>query len=212
MIQIKDYAEKKHVTYEAVRKQIKRYEADLEGHIIRKGNVQFLDDEAEKFLDGKRATNPVIVYEHDKDVQIEQLQNENANLKTALAEAEHKRADALDLLSKERELRIEEHKQMLAIEQKSDDDKKRMDEVIESNRQMVELVQQKDEERQRITEQHEAEKKQAEEEKQLLAQQLEAEKQQRESEKEENQRVVQQLEEELQSLKNRGFWARLFNK
>ncbi len=194
MIQIKDYAKEKHVTYEAVRKQIKRYEADLEGHIIRQGNTQFLDEEAVAFLDGKRATNPVVIYEHDKDVQIEQLQAENANLKTALAEAEHKRAETLEALAKEKDLRIEQQSQMLALEQKSDEDKKRMDEVIESNRQMIELVQQKDEERQRITEQHEAEKKQAEEEKQLLVQQLEEEKKRREE------------------LENRGFWARLFNK
>ena len=194
MIQIKDYAREKHVTYEAVRKQIKRYEADLEGHIIRQGNTQFLDDEAVKFLDGKRASNPVIIYEHDKDIQIEQLQDENANLKTALAEAEHKRAETLEALGKEKDLRIEQQSQMLALEQKSDEERKRMDEVIESNRQMIELVQQKDEERQRLTEQHEAEKKQAEEEKQLLVQQLEEERKRREE------------------LENRGFWKRVFNK
>ena len=194
MIQIKDYAREKHVTYEAVRKQIKRYEADLEGHIIRQGNTQFLDDEAVKFLDGKRASNPVIIYEHDKDIQIEQLQEENANLKTALAEAEHKRAETLEALAKEKDLRIEQQSQMLALEQKSDADKKRMDEVIESNRQMIELVQQKDEEAKQIREQHEAEKKQAEEEKQLLVQQLDEERKRREE------------------LENRGFWQRLFNK
>lgn len=212
MIQIKDYAKEKHITYEAVRKQLKRYEGDLEGHIIRQGNIQFLDDEAVKFLDSKRATNPVIVYEHDKDIQIEQMQNEIANLRAAVANAEHEKADVLKELVAEKDLRIEQQNKMLALEQKNDEEKKRMDEVIESNRQMIELVQQKDEERQRITEQHEAEKKQVEEEKQLLVQQLETEKQQRESEKEENQKVVQQLEEELQSLKNRGFWARVFNK
>ena len=194
MIQIKDYAKEKHVSYEAVRKQIKRYEADLEGHIIRQGNTQFLDDEAVKFLDGKRASNPVIIYEHDKDIQIEQLQEENANLKTALAEAEHKRAETLEALAKEKDLRIEQQSQMLALEQKSDADKKRMDEVIESNRQMIELVQQKDEEAKQIREQHEAEKKQAEEEKQLLVQQLDEERKRREE------------------LENRGFWQRLFNK
>ena len=194
MIQIKDYAKEKHVSYEAVRKQIKRYEADLEGHIIRQGNTQFLDDEAVKFLDGKRASNPVIIYEHDKDIQIEQLQEENANLKTALAEAEHKRAETLEALAKEKDLRIEQQSQMLALEQKSDADKKRMDEVIESNRQMIELVQQKDEEAKQIREQHETEKKQAEEEKQLLVQQLDEERKRREE------------------LENRGFWQRLFNK
>ena len=114
-------------SYEAVRKQIKRYEADLEGHIIRQGNTQFLDDEAVKFLDGKRASNPVIIYEHDKDIQIEQLQEENANLKTALAEAEHKRAETLEALAKEKDLRIEQQSQMLALEQKSDADKKLSD-------------------------------------------------------------------------------------
>ena len=39
-----------------------------------------LDDEAVQFLDGKRSENPVIVYEQNKDEELEQLRQENKML------------------------------------------------------------------------------------------------------------------------------------
>lgn len=77
MITIKDYAKQKGVSYEAIRKQIKRYDAELEGHLIKQNRFLMLDDEAVQFLDGKRSENPVIVYEQNKDEELEQLRQEN---------------------------------------------------------------------------------------------------------------------------------------
>ena len=76
MISIKDYAKLKGVSYEAVRKQVKRYESDLEGHIHRQNRTQYLDDEAVVFLDCKRAENPIVIYEHSKDEQIDDLEDQ----------------------------------------------------------------------------------------------------------------------------------------
>ncbi len=194
MIQIKDYAKEKRVSYEAVRQQINRYREELGDHIIKKGKTQYLDDTAVAFLDERRQSNPVIVYEHDKDVQIDELKQQNENLKSIVADLQAQIIEKDNLVIKTQGVLLETNQQMLALEQKSDEERKQMEEVVESNRQMIELVQQKDEERQRITEQHEAEKKQAEEEKQLLVQQLDEERKKREE------------------LENRGFWARLFNK
>lgn len=80
MITIKDYAKQKGVSYEAIRKQIKRYDAELEGHLIKQNRFLMLDDEAVQFLDGKRSENPVIVYEQNKDEELEQLRQENKML------------------------------------------------------------------------------------------------------------------------------------
>ena len=80
MITIKDYAKQKGVSYEAIRKQIKRYDAELEGHLIKQNRFLMLDDEAVQFLDGKRSENPVIVYEQNKDEELEQHRVENKML------------------------------------------------------------------------------------------------------------------------------------
>lgn len=77
MITIKDYAKQKGVSYEAIRKQIKRYEEKLEGHLVKQNRFLMLDDEAVQFLDSKRSENPVIVYEQNKDEELEQLRHEN---------------------------------------------------------------------------------------------------------------------------------------
>ena len=77
MITIKDYAKQQGVSYEAIRKQIKRYEDELEGHLVKQNRFLMLDDEAVQFLDSKRSENPVIVYEQNKDEELEQLRHEN---------------------------------------------------------------------------------------------------------------------------------------
>ena len=77
MITIKDYAKQKGVSYEAIRKQIKRNEDELAGHLVKQNRFLMLDDEAVQFLDSKRSENPVIVYEQNKDEELEQLRHEN---------------------------------------------------------------------------------------------------------------------------------------
>ena len=48
-VSLKDYAEQKRVSYEAVRQQVIRYKKELGNHIIRDGRQQFLDEEAVAF-------------------------------------------------------------------------------------------------------------------------------------------------------------------
>ena len=88
MISLKDYAAKRNITYEAVRKSVARYKDELDGHIIKIDRTQFLDDEAEAFLDEKRQKNPVVIIQQDKDEQIEQLRRENEQLKDKLIAAQ----------------------------------------------------------------------------------------------------------------------------
>ena len=76
VISLKDYAAQKNISYEAVRQQVVRYKDELEGHIIRDGRQQFLDEEAVLFLDAKRQKNPVAIIQQSKDEQIEELDNQ----------------------------------------------------------------------------------------------------------------------------------------
>ena len=75
MITIRDYAKENNVSYEAIRKQIKRYEDELNGHIIKQNRTQFLDDIAVAILDQHRRENPVIIVNQDTDFRLKQLED-----------------------------------------------------------------------------------------------------------------------------------------
>lgn len=87
VLSLRDYAHLKGVSYEAIRKQVARYKAELDGHIIREGRQQFLDEEAVAFLDARRQKNPVILVQQSRDETIEALRAENKELLKQLAEA-----------------------------------------------------------------------------------------------------------------------------
>lgn len=82
MISIKDYAASHGVSYEAVRRQIARYSGrEIDGfrisdHIIKVNRTQYLDNEATAFLDARRAQNPVVVQQEQRDETIERLRAE----------------------------------------------------------------------------------------------------------------------------------------
>lgn len=86
VITIKQYAKDKGVTYEAVRQQVVRYKKDLDGHVFKERRTQYLDDYAIDFLDKKRAENPIVIIEADKDAEIERLERENKRLLIKIAE------------------------------------------------------------------------------------------------------------------------------
>lgn len=83
MLSIKDFARDYGVSYEAVRRQIKRYGAELQGHIHVQGRTQYLDEVAVAFLAEHRAKPAVAVYDGATDRRIQELESEN---KTLLAE------------------------------------------------------------------------------------------------------------------------------
>lgn len=86
MITLKEYAKKQNVSYEAVRKQVNRYREDLGEHLYKVERTQYIDEEGEAFLDQKRASNPVVVIEHDKDEQIEELKKQNEALRAKVVQ------------------------------------------------------------------------------------------------------------------------------
>lgn len=106
MITIKEYAQKRSISYEAARKSFTRYEEDLKGHYSREGRRIYIDEEAENFLNSHREGRTVVL---DKDTS--QLQAEVESLKKQIYEKEicwaNERADLRNEIA---DLKLEKQK------------------------------------------------------------------------------------------------------
>ena len=90
MITVKEFAKKQHRSVQAIYQAIDRYKLQLEGHIKKVGRTSYLDDEAVAFLEAKREQNPVVVYQQDKDEELELLRKNADVMKAKIAELQEK--------------------------------------------------------------------------------------------------------------------------
>lgn len=125
VISLKDYAKQKNISYEAVRKQVNRYKDELEGHLIKDGRQQFLDEEAVAFLDGKRQKNPITLVQDRKNEVIEDLQQENKNLLIKIAA----QADQIAELERWKADFALKSAKIELLEEVTEQDKQRIDEL-----------------------------------------------------------------------------------
>lgn len=75
-ITIRAYAKSRNVSYEAVRRQIQRYEKELEGHTEKKKQAVYLDDEACNFLDMHRQKKSIVISDEGARDEIDILKKE----------------------------------------------------------------------------------------------------------------------------------------
>jgi len=207
MITIKDYAKQKGVSYEAIRKQIKRYEDELEGHLVKQNRFLMLDDDAVRFLDSKRSENPVIVYEQNKDEELEQLRKENKVLliqmntvQDQLGKVQQKliaEMNTTKLLTNEKVQYLEYKAQAEQKDLQLQDLAKARDAAQEKSDQQEALLRLKEQQIGALT----AAKESASENLQAAQTKLE-----------ELEKRAKAAEEETNRLKNRSFWDRLFNR
>lgn len=192
MLTIAEYAKSRSVSYEAVRKQINRYSIELDGHISRQGRTQYLDSEAEAFLDSRRQKDPVFVLD-DRDRVLQEKEQRIAELEDLLQkmtlkyQAEH----AVAMIAEERQAMITDQKE-----------------------QIQSLIA----DRRKVEEEKDAAVRQAHD---LELDLLKAQKE-RELEEEKNrhledaqkdtQKRMEEKDEYILKLKNRGFISRLLNK
>lgn len=73
MLSIKDYADKKGISTQAVYKQLKIHKEQLEGHIITESGKRLLDDFAVDYLDKRTQENPVYVMDQQMKAENERL-------------------------------------------------------------------------------------------------------------------------------------------
>lgn len=95
MITVKQYAEDRNITIQAVHQSMKgkRKKGLLEGHVHTVDGIKWLDDEAVIILDKDRRKPPVIFEREDANATIEQLRNEKEMLLTRLAEVSEWKAE-----------------------------------------------------------------------------------------------------------------------
>lgn len=110
---IKEFAEVQHVSYESIRKKIKRYEKDLKGHISMQGRTQYLDDFAIDFLSQHQQKPQIIIA--DANEEIEQLKNENKALLIKVAELQEQ------LLSEKDNVKLLQNEKIELLEKKNEE-------------------------------------------------------------------------------------------
>ena len=133
MISIREYAKKNNVSYEAIRKQVKRYETELKGHIHKQNSTHFLDDEAVAILDQHRQESPVVILNQDTSDRIRQLEEENRNLLIKVAAQADKIAELSEWKSEHAVMIAEANTNKLLLEEKT----KQFDELKADNRQLT---------------------------------------------------------------------------
>ena len=186
LISLKEYARIKSISYEAVRQQVTRYREELGSHIVKDGRQQFLDEEAVAFLDDRRQKNPVIIYQESKDEEIEALREERQRLLEELNAAKNRIIAQQDRLY---ELASSEQK-MLLLEATSKAAEEKATRAEEAAKTAEERAAQAEEAA-----------KTAEDIAQCAAQEAERAKAE-----------TAELQKKLESLKNRGLWARIWNR
>lgn len=214
VISLKDYAKNNNISYEAVRKQVVRYAAELGEHLIRDGRQQFLDEEAVAFLDEKRKKNPVVLYEIAKDEEIDRLEEQNKNLLLELASVQKQ------LIKAQEDMRIlnEQNSKIALLEadneaamqraKKAEDRAEASDQALEDAK--IKL-QEAEKDMQILNDKHSElafENEELKEKTETLRCVAEMTAQERDQERQR----AEDLRAELEEIQNRGFFARVFNK
>lgn len=90
LVTLKQFAEEKGITYEAVRKQTIKYADELEGHIVTVDGTRYLDEEAQKFLSERRRLSPIVVKIEDTKADNKEFLEQIETLKTQLLNAQER--------------------------------------------------------------------------------------------------------------------------
>lgn len=108
MIKLQDFARENGVTDRNIQKHVKKYAAELDGHVIKKGpGGTWLDEYAQKFIKDHMMFNPIVVYDQPKE-ELEKLKNDKIELleemnklKDKMLEKDEKLLEAEKKLSKQ---------------------------------------------------------------------------------------------------------------
>ena len=132
LMTLKQFADDQGITYEAVRRQVIRHADKLQGHIVKKNRIQYLDDEAVNFLKERRRESPIILQTIDQSEEIDRLTDQIESLKAQLMTAQSELLKEKDrIISLQEELRegIEERTKYAALLEDSQDKERRLAEA-----------------------------------------------------------------------------------
>ena len=89
LMTLRQFADEQGISYEAVRRAVKRHGDKLTGHIIENDGIRYLDEEAVKILKEKRRESPIIVQTIDQGEEIQELRAQIESLRSQLMQAQN---------------------------------------------------------------------------------------------------------------------------
>ena len=96
LMTLKQFAEDQGISYEAVRRAVKRHEDKLTGHVIENDGVRYLDEEAVRILKERRRESPIIVQTMDQGEEIRELRAQIESLRAQLMQAQNELLSSKD--------------------------------------------------------------------------------------------------------------------
>lgn len=204
MISIKDYAKAHGVSYEAVRQQVVRYvdkEVDgfrLADHVNKIGRTQYIDDEGAAFLDERRAQNPIIIQQEQRDETVERLRARVDELQVRLIAAQD---EYRALLQDKHEIEMRE-RALLADKQMID--------VLKANAAEAETRAQDAEKAKKTAEEEAAKAKALADQQEKAAQEAQEEVNRLRAEAEAAEKSAEEAKERAERMESAGLVARIF--
>jgi len=89
LMTLKQFADDQGISYEAVRRAVKRHGDKLNGHIIENDGIRYLDEEAVKILKERRRESPIVVQTIDQGDEIRELRAQIESLRSQLMQAQN---------------------------------------------------------------------------------------------------------------------------
>ena len=96
LMTLKQFADDQGISYEAVRRAVKRHGDKLNGHIIENDGVRYLDEEAVKILKERRRESPIVVQTMDQGEEIRELTAQIESLRAQLMQAQNELLSSKD--------------------------------------------------------------------------------------------------------------------
>ena len=146
-VTLRDFADQKGVTYEAIRRQVAKYETELRGHIVVRERTKFLDEYAQEFLSERRRLSPVVVKVEDSRESVEELERTVESLRAQLLKAQNELLAAKDMiiaLKDEKEAMIESKVKYTALIAENENMRARLEEsekeIASANKSLIGTV------------------------------------------------------------------------
>ena len=141
LITIKDYADSRKITYEAVCKQVRQYKSkDLKGHLSYEGKLTFLDPAAVAFLDKHRMKRNIVLAPTSEEVK-EEVQKLQGELFQAMKEMDRLKSQIIELQNDKMSYLEEKGKAAAYLEQHKAADERAQNEIIELKKELEEARQ-----------------------------------------------------------------------
>lgn len=140
-ITIKDYAESRKITYEAVCKQVRQYKSkELKGHLTYEGKLTFLDPAAVDFLDKHRMKRNIVLAPTSEEVKAD-MQKLQDDLFKAMKEIDRLKSQIIELQSDKMNYLEEKGRATAYIEQHKAETERAQKEIEELKKDLEEARQ-----------------------------------------------------------------------